>query len=211
MFDYVNKIKQLFRKVVAKFARYLNNKYGEKVTPNLITYTGLVMHLPIAYFIATGSLIIAALFLVVFGLFDTLDGELARLQKKDSVSGMFLDASTDRFKEVILYTGIIFYAGSNHYSSVYLVFIIIALGSSLSVSYVKAKGEAAISNLGHKISHQELNKIFSAGLLSYEVRMALLVVGLLFNLLLPIIILIAVFSTYTALTRLNDIMDYLKK
>ncbi len=211
MFDYVTKIKQFFRKIVSKFARFLNNKFGEKVTPNLITYIGLVMHIPIAYFIASGSLIVASIFLIVFGLFDTLDGELARLQKKDSVPGMFLDASTDRFKEVILYAGIIYYAGANHYSAIYLVFVLVALGSSLSVSYVKAKGEAAISTLQKKFSHQELNRFFSSGMLSYEVRMTLLVIGLLFNIIMPVVILIAVFSSYTVLTRLNDIMDYLKK
>ena len=75
------------------------------VTPDMVTLFGFAMHLPIAWFIATGADLWAAGLLIVFGLFDTLDGELARLQQKASARGMLLDASTDRMKEVLLYTG----------------------------------------------------------------------------------------------------------
>ena len=48
----------------------------------------------------------AALLLAVFGLFDTLDGELARLQGTESPQGAFLDSVTDRMKEILVYVGL---------------------------------------------------------------------------------------------------------
>ena len=212
MSEFIQKIKIFIRKLIAKVALYLDKTFGKKVTPNMVTYTGLIMHIPIALLIGTGNLLLAAVFLIIFGLFDTLDGELARLQKVDSVSGMFLDAATDRFKEVLIYMGIIYYLGTNHYSSIYLMFTILALGASMSVSFVKAKGEAAVaSNKHNEIKHQELNRMFSSGILSFEVRMVLLIIGLMFGLLIPVIILIAIFSTYTAFVRLMIIMEKLKQ
>ncbi|MDQ5958686.1 MAG: CDP-alcohol phosphatidyltransferase family protein, partial [Patescibacteria group bacterium] len=64
---------------MSKIAGLLNKISGGKITPNGITWFGFFMHIPIAYFIATGNLIIAGVGLIIFGLFDTLDGELARL------------------------------------------------------------------------------------------------------------------------------------
>ncbi len=203
-------VKLIVRKYIAKFAFYLNKIFGSNITPNGITYTGLLMHIPIAYFIATNHLIVAAVLLVIFGLFDTLDGELARLQKVDSVSGMLLDASTDRFKEVLIYAGIAYNVAVQYNTPIYLVFVVLALGASMSVSYVKAKGEAVIAVSDKKVSHQELNRMFSSGLLGYEVRMTLIVVGLLFGIIIPVVIIIAVFSSYTVLSRLNQIMQTLR-
>ncbi len=203
-------VKLIVRKYIAKFAFYLNKIFGSNITPNGITYTGLLMHIPIAYFIAANHLIVAAVLLVIFGLFDTLDGELARLQKVDSVSGMLLDASTDRFKEVLIYAGIAYNVAVQHNTPIYLVFVVLALGASMSVSYVKAKGEAVIAVSDKKVSHQELNRMFSSGLLGYEVRMTLIVVGLLFGIIIPVVIIIAVFSSYTVLSRLNQIMQTLR-
>jgi phosphatidylglycerophosphate synthase len=81
-------IRNNVRKFMRSIARFLNTISGGKITPNMVTITSLVAHLPIAYFIATGSHFLAAGLLVVFGLMDALDGELARLQKKDSPAGM---------------------------------------------------------------------------------------------------------------------------
>lgn len=203
-------VKIVVRRFIAKIAYFLNKRFGNRITPNGVTYTGLLMHIPIAYFIGVGSYYLAAILLIIFGLFDTLDGELARLQKKDSVSGMLLDASTDRFKEVLIYAGIAYSIVVQYSSPIYIVYVVLALGASLSVSYVKAKGEAVVAVSDNKIKHQDLNKMFSAGLLSYEVRMSLIVIGLLFNIMVPVVILIAVFSSYTVLRRLNQIMQTLR-
>lgn len=158
-------------------AKWLDKSFGNKITPDGITYVGLLAHIPIAILIAQGHLIIGGLLLIVFGLFDTLDGALAKVRGSASAKGMFLDASTDRLKEAILYVGFVYFFVDNNYAIWAPLVAIIACGLSLSVSYVKAKGEAAIATLDKSISHEKLNRIFEDGIGSFEMRMALLVVG----------------------------------
>jgi phosphatidylglycerophosphate synthase len=180
----------------------LNSVSGGRISPNAITLIGLAMHIPIAWLIATEHFPWAAILLVIFGLFDTLDGELARLQKRASAAGMLLDASTDRLKEVFLYSGAA-YALASSPTPHHAAWAVAACGFSLSVSYVKAKGETAIS--GSNLTPNEINRLFQDGLLRFEVRMFLLVVGLLIDQLMWTVAIIAVLSAFTVLQRLTTI------
>lgn len=182
-----------------KVAVFLNAVTGGRLSPNGVTLIGLAMHVPIALLIAVESNIWAAILLIIFGLFDTLDGELARLQKRASNTGMLLDASTDRFKEVILYIGVAYALVQSSHPSL-AAWAVAACGASLCVSYVKAKGELAVKD--SNLTPNQINRLFQDGLLRYEVRMAVLVIGLLTNTLVVATILIALLSAYTATDRL---------
>lgn len=183
-------------------ARGLNFLSGGKLSPNTVTIVGLLAHIPIAWLIATDHYWWGAALLVVFGLFDALDGELARLQKRASSAGMLLDASTDRMKETLLYCGAAF---SLIYSSrpIFAVWAVAACGASLCVSYVKAKGETAIS--GGNFTPNEINSMFKDGLLRFEIRMSIMVIGLVSGRLALAVVVIALFSTFTAIERLIKI------
>lgn len=182
-------------------ARILNAASGGVITPNGITIFGMLMHVPIAALIATNHLVWAAVLLVVFGLFDVLDGELARLQNRASVRGMLLDASTDRIKEAMLYTGVAYVlAVGPHPATASLAAA--AVGASISVSYVKAKGEAAVASSGKKIHHDTLNHMFADGVMSFEVRIVVLLAGLLTGLLAWATAVVAVGAAFTVLQRL---------
>lgn len=185
-----------------RVARALNRVTDGKLTPNGVTIIGVLMHIPIAWLIAIESNIWAGILLIIFGLFDTLDGELARLQKRASNTGMLLDASTDRFKEVLLYIGVAYALAQTDTPSL-AAWAVAACGASLSVSYVKAKGELAVKDSG--LSANQINRLFQDGLLRYEVRMGILVVGLFSGWITAATIIIAVLSTYTALDRLIKI------
>lgn len=201
-------IRQQTRSAVRRVADVLDRRTHHRLTPNAITVVGLVAHLPIAWLIAVGQFYGAAALLVVFGLFDTLDGELARLQKRSSVSGMLLDASTDRMKETLLYSGVAYnLALSHHPASAALAAA--ALGASVCVSYVKAKGEAAVAASTAKIPHDKLNRMFKDGLLTFEIRITLLVIGLVINQLAIVAGVIAVFASVTAVQRLRRITKQL--
>lgn len=199
---FLDSCRAVVRTWMKSLAWFLNTLTGGRLSPNSVTIASLVMHLPIAWLIATNHYWWAAGLLVVFGLFDALDGELARLQKKASSAGMLLDATTDRMKETILYTGAAF---SLIYSSrpVFAAWAVAACGASLCVSYVKAKGETAVS--GGKLSPNEVNRLFQDGLLRFEIRMSILVIGLLVSQLAAAVVIIAVFSTITAFERLIKI------
>ena len=187
------------------FARRLNRATNGKLHPDTVTYIGVLMHIPIAVLIAANQWYpLAALLLIVFGLFDALDGELARLQGRSSQRGMLLDASTDRMKEVFLYIGAAYaFALSSHPTTA--AWAVAACGASLCVSYVKAKGEAAVASAKKELSHHELNHLFKDGLLSFEIRMVVLIIGLLTGLLVYAVAFVALFATHTALLRLYKI------
>jgi CDP-diacylglycerol--glycerol-3-phosphate 3-phosphatidyltransferase len=179
----------------------LNKLSKGKVTPNGITIFGTLMHIPIAVLIATDNFAWAAVLLVIFGLFDTLDGELARLQDRSSVKGMLLDASTDRIKEAMLYTGVAYVLAVGPHPAT-AAFAAAAVGASISVSYVKAKGEAAVASSGKEIPHHVLNRMFADGILTFEMRMVVLLVGLLTGYLALAAAVVAVGASFTVLQRL---------
>lgn len=183
------------------FAVQLDRLTGGRVSPDAVTIVGCIMHLPIAILIASQhATVVAALLLIIFGLFDTLDGELARLQKRSSARGMLLDASTDRLKEMMLYTGIAYALASSSRPTM-AAWAAAACGASLSVSYVKAKGEAAVASV-QTIPHATLNRLFKDGLLTFELRIVLIIAGVLAHQLLVTVIIITILSSITVLQRL---------
>ena len=70
---------------------------------------------------------------------------------------------------------------------------------------MKAKGEAVVASAGKAVPHAALNHMFADGLLTFEVRMAVLVVGLLSNQLFAAVVIIAILASYTAGQRLMRI------
>ena len=194
-------IRNQVKKFMGKIAQALNSLSGGKLSPNSVTITGLVAHIPIAVLIAGRHYLLGAILLVIFGLFDSLDGELARLQGRASNGGMLLDATTDRMKEVILYTGAAYaiVATGRPYLTIWAV---LACGGSLLVSYVKAKGETAVAG---KLPANVVNRLFQDGLMRFEIRMFVLIIGLLTGQLIVAIVIIAISSWYTAFQRLIKI------
>lgn len=191
-------------------ARGLNALTGGKLHPDLVTIIGFLMHIPIAVLIAVGGYnLLAAGLLLVFGLFDTLDGELARLQNRESSRGGLLDASTDRMKEVLLYIGAAYAATRTDHPTT-AVWAVAACGASLCVSYVKAKGEAIVA-ADKGLRYAALNKLFKDGLLTFEVRMFVLIIGLVTGRVMLAVALIAVLATYTAFQRLIRISKALRR
>lgn len=195
IYDLLDWVKQLVRGWISQIAKPLNSFTGGRLSPNAITYTSFVMHVPIALLIAQERYVLAAGLLVFFGLFDALDGALARLQHSESKQGMLLDSITDRAKEVILYCGVAYsFVLTNQ--AILTVWAVAACGFSLLVSYINAWSEAVVTN-----QPKEVNQNFRGGVARYEVRMFLLVVGLLSGYLHVAVIVIAVLSVFTAIER----------
>lgn len=200
-------IKEAVRRPIRRIARWLNSATGGKLSPNVITFFGLAMHVPIALFIASSHLVLAAVLLVIFGLFDALDGALAKVQNRASNTGMFLDSVTDRMKEVILYGGMVSFLLQQgaHVSSIWAIF---ALGGSLLTSYINAWGDVAISKAGAK--DHKINEGFRGGLMRFEVRMFLLVVALLTDQLRVFVVVVALLAWFTAFQRIARIIRKLE-
>lgn len=120
------------------------------VTPNFITATGLIINiLATIVFIIGGeygergdlSYIGWGCGLILFaGLFDMLDGQVARLGNKASRYGALYDSVLDRYSELIMFLGICYYLVAHHYFLSSLVAFIALIGSMM-VSYVRARAE----------------------------------------------------------------------
>lgn len=195
----IDVVRQAFIRAISVIARRLNRLTGGRLSPNAVTIFSLVMHVPIAWLIIIDYWIAAACLLFFFGLFDKLDGELARLQGRASANGILLDSATDRLKEVILYTGIAYSFATAGENALVLAAVATALGCSLLTSYLNALGDAIMTK--HKTREHASNKAFRSGIFAYEVRMAVLFVGLLTGYLPAAVIVIAIGAAYTALGR----------
>jgi phosphatidylglycerophosphate synthase len=181
----------------------VNKLFRSKLKPSHVTTISLLGHFPAAWALWTCRPVLAAVLIAGFGLLDALDGALAREQGTASKLGMFYDAVTDRMKEVIIYSGLAVYV-SKHVSDVDPWLVVAVAGTSLLVSYVKAKGEMAVTAKNH--DKQTLNRAFGSGISRYEVRMALLIVGLLAtSYLAPILRLMVALNLFTAAGRFLEI------
>ena len=97
-------------------ARQLTNPFmtilsKSRITPDTLTWIGLAMNIVAAGFIATGHFIAGAILVLIAGLFDILDGALARFTNKTTIFGGFLDSTLDRLSDALVFVGLlIFYA-----------------------------------------------------------------------------------------------------
>jgi phosphatidylglycerophosphate synthase len=120
------------------------------LTPNVVTTIGLLLNVGVAVVFVLGaqrgnrgdySYVGWAGALVLFaGLFDMLDGQVARLGKMSSLYGALFDSVLDRYSELILFLGICYYLVAQHYFLGSL-FAFLALIGSMMVSYIRARAE----------------------------------------------------------------------
>jgi phosphatidylglycerophosphate synthase len=120
------------------------------LTPNMITTIGLVLNIGVAIIFISGaeegrrgdlSYVGWAGALILFaGLFDMLDGQVARLGNMSSPFGALYDSVLDRYSELILFLGICYYLVAHHYFLSSL-FAFIGLIGSMMVSYTRARAE----------------------------------------------------------------------
>lgn len=194
----MKRVVSVVRTVMSHIAGFINYWSKGKIKPSHITTISLLGHIPVAWALVTCRPLLAAALLAFFGILDALDGALARVQGSASTTGMFFDAVSDRIKEVIVYSALAVYA-AKHFESEMLWMIVALCGSALLVSYVKAKGEMAVA--AKQKDTQKLNRLFSVGFASYELRMVVIIVGLIFGVLELFIPLLIAANLLTAALR----------
>lgn len=167
----------------------LLNRLG--IHPNIVTLFGLVGHGVAAFFVATGHLTIGGILVLVMGPVDFLDGTMARLRGKFSQFGAFVDSVVDRYSELIILGGLLYYfTQQENWIGCGLVYLA-AVGSVL-VSYVRAKAEALGFNA-------------KMGILTRLERYFILVPALIFNIPMIGLAIIALLANFTALQRIFNV------
>ena len=112
------------------------------VSPDLLTILGMLLHILYAWLIASGYMTIAGIAILVFVPLDALDGSLARkIGRTGGNFGAFLDSTSDRMAEIILFVGYIYYFGTRDdfwmTAAAYA-----ALTGSMMVSYTRSRAES---------------------------------------------------------------------
>ena len=161
------------------------------ISPNAVTYLGLVLTIGVAVLIGMGEIRWAGLAYIFAAVCDALDGTLARISGKGSRFGAFLDSTIDRFEESIVFLGLsIYYAQVGGLIEIPL--ILVATVGSLMVSYTRARAEAV--GVSCKV-----------GFMGRPPRVAVMIVGLVLDQVLIALIIIAVTSLFTAFHRMYHI------
>ncbi|HEY9165392.1 MAG TPA: CDP-alcohol phosphatidyltransferase family protein [Candidatus Kryptonia bacterium] len=150
-----------FKAILEPLARWLG---ARNANPNWLTTLGFLMSIYAAREIAVGELEIGGILVLISGLFDTIDGAVARKTGRVTRYGAVYDSTIDRYSEVTVFFGLGFYLVGHHF---YLTSIaaFFAIGGSIMVSYIRARAET----LGFKANvglarRQERVVILGAGL-----------------------------------------------
>ena len=191
--SFTDKMRVWFRWYLNPIAGFLN-RLG--IRPNTVTLFGLMGTIGVAVLIAFGQMTWAGILLLVMGPVDAMDGALARLRNEASAWGAFVDAVTDRYSELFLFLGFLLYFMA-HANALGVIFAYLAAAGSVLVSYVKARADA--SKLDANV-----------GLLTRVERYVVLIPGLIFSFLTPvlplaILVIIAVLANFTALQRIFSV------
>ena len=166
--------------------------------PDWLTLMGLVMNLGATAAFAKGYLRWGAGIMLLAGLCDILDGQVAREGRKETKFGALLDSTTDRYSEIFLYFGIGAYLiGRDQWVASAILFF--ALSGSLMVSYVRARAEG-------------LGEDCKVGFMQRPERIVALALGGLYghNGLVFVLVVLAVTTNYTVIERLAYIRNKLK-
>ncbi len=115
-----------------------------RVHPNLLTSVGVGVTLTSALFFHEHHVRSAGFLMLLGGLFDILDGRVARLSGLGSKFGAFYDSTLDRISEIAVYFGLLslyndYRVELGDVGMIYL--IMLAMAGSLMVSYTRARAE----------------------------------------------------------------------
>jgi len=167
-----------------------------RINPNVLTVMGLVVNTYAAFLFgyANGEnqrrmFLYAGLVIIGSGFFDLVDGRVARALNKVSLFGAFFDSVVDRYSDASLFFGLlVFYARGNRFF--YVVLTALVMISSIMVSYARARAESLIGTC-------------RVGFMERPERLVLVIIGALFNVMAPVLWVIAVLSTVTVIHRIT--------
>jgi CDP-diacylglycerol--glycerol-3-phosphate 3-phosphatidyltransferase len=159
-----------------------------KIHPNVLTFLGLLINGVAAVLLASGKFFTAGLVMIAAGIFDMVDGRVARQTNRVTPFGGFFDSVLDRYSDLVLLMGLlVYYASINRFF--YVVLTAVVMTGSVMVSYTRARAENVIPQC-------------KVGFMERPERVVLLIIGALFNRMAPVLWVIAVLSNITVIHRM---------
>jgi phosphatidylglycerophosphate synthase len=169
-----------------------------RISPNFLTFIGLVINIIAAILFGYANsanyqrlFLYAGLVIIGAGIFDMVDGRVARAINKVTTFGGFFDSVIDRYSDVVLFFGLlVYYARAGHFF--YLILVAFVMVSSVMVSYTRARAESLIGSC-------------KVGFMERPERIVLVIIGALFSrwgAMAPVLWVLAVLSTITIIHRI---------
>jgi CDP-diacylglycerol--glycerol-3-phosphate 3-phosphatidyltransferase len=107
-----------------------------RISPNILTFAGFLVTMVSAVYLARGRFFQAGLIIIVAGIFDMLDGRVARTTNNVTQFGAFFDSVLDRYSDIAMFLGrIVYYSKGQRLA--YVVLSGIACGCGMT-SYTRA-------------------------------------------------------------------------
>jgi CDP-diacylglycerol--glycerol-3-phosphate 3-phosphatidyltransferase len=159
-----------------------------RIHPNALTFIGLLINIWAACLFAAGSFRWAGVVIIGAGLFDMVDGRVARFSNRVTRFGGFFDSVLDRYSDLALLMGLlVYYASINRYW--YIVLTAVVMTASVMVSYARARAENTIPKC-------------KVGFLERPERVVLIIIGALFGRMAQILWVIAILGNLTVIHRM---------
>lgn len=166
-----------------------------KINPNIITLTGFlittVAAITIPYNLRFGGILI-----LCGGLFDMLDGAVARINNMSTSFGAFLDSVLDRYSDSFLLLGFSWYLFKNGSTPGMFVGLGTMVGT-LIISYTKARAEG-------------LGRDCHTGIMERPERIILMIFGALTGLVLPVMWIMLILTHVTVMQRIYHVWKLMK-
>jgi CDP-diacylglycerol--glycerol-3-phosphate 3-phosphatidyltransferase len=159
-----------------------------RVNPNVLTFLGLVINVVAAVFLAVGHFRSAGLIIIFAGLFDMVDGRVARETNQVTRFGAFFDSVLDRYSDLALLIGLLVYYGTIN-RPFYVVLTAVVMMASVLISYVRTRAENIIPTC-------------KVGFLERPERVVLFIIGTLFDRMAPVLWVTAVLGNITVIHRM---------
>jgi phosphatidylglycerophosphate synthase len=159
-----------------------------RIHPNVLTFIGLVINIVAAYMLAVGQFRWAGAVIIGAGLFDMVDGRVARETNRVTRFGGFFDSVMDRYSDLALLVGLLVWYGSINRPA-YVVLTAIAMIASVMISYARARAENSIP-------------MCKVGFLERPERVVLVIIGALFDRMAPVLWVLAVLGNITVVHRM---------
>ena len=159
-----------------------------RVNPNILTFTGVLISFWGAWEFGYGAFFYAGFIVILSGLFDMLDGEVARVTRSETAFGAFYDSVIDRYSDVILLQGLVVYYARKQMLGYVVLVGVVSLGAVLT-SYSRARAESLIPSC-------------KVGFMERPEGIVLLIIGALANRMEAVLWILAVLGNWTVIDRI---------
>jgi CDP-diacylglycerol--glycerol-3-phosphate 3-phosphatidyltransferase len=179
-----------FRDSIDKVTLPVGRSIGRTgISPNFVTVLGTVFVGVGCFFVIREQRVLGAWILIGGGLFDLIDGAIAKSMKLETKKGAFLDSTTDRLSDGVVFATVVWISIDEPLG---LALALIAMVLGFLVSYIKARAEA----LGFSCD---------VGIAERAERVGLIAVGLILNILIPMLIVLVALSLLTVVQRFVNV------